>query len=329
MQEAIIAVHTGPGRKPRPKPSTDPGPFRSRSLAPIAWIIAVVFAGVALLVYLWLPDERPIKVRGAAVDQPIPAPPALPPPPKPRPRVEPDTPNDVLGRTKDFKAVFTRYRDSQNAIERGLAGRAHRACFPSFMPPRGQAPSPTYAINALPTQNRAERKAAIEELYARCSSFLTQPLEPAEVVGTAERVTNGDLATAGAAARWAMMRGDRTKADETIEQALRAREPYAIHSLSGLSGLMMNETAKGFSPDVTDAALALVACELGAACGPDSLLALQLCATEGRCEGSARERMLERIGSLDMDAVEKERKRLRALFDSGSANLNSVWRPSR
>ena len=37
----------------------------------------------------------------------------------------------------------------------------------------------------------------------------------------------------------------------------------------------------------------------------------------------------ERIGSLDMDAVNRERMRLRLLFDSGSANVNSVWRSPR
>ena len=70
---------------------------------------------------------------------------------------------------------------------------------------------------------------------------------------------------------------------------------------------MMNASAKGAQPEVTDAALALLACDLGASCGPNSLLSLQLCAAEGRCEGSARERMLERIGPVDMEAVEAER----------------------
>lgn len=276
------------------------------------------------------PDDRPIKVRtGPVADQAIPAPPALPPPPKAPPRVEPDNPNDMLGRARDLKAVYTRFRDSRDPIERGLAGRAHRACFPTFMPPRGQAPSTVHLINALPKEQREVRRASIEELFARCRSFLAQPLDPAEVVGTAERVTNGDLATAGAAARWALMRGDRAKSDELVEQALRSKEPYAIQSLSGLSTLMMNDSARGSKAEVTDAALVLLSCDLGAACGPDSLLALQLCATEGRCEATARERMLERLGPVDMAAVEAERKRLRALFDRGSATITSVWRGGR
>ncbi|MCZ2098383.1 MAG: hypothetical protein LC098_07845 [Burkholderiales bacterium] len=126
-----------------------------------------------------------------------------------------------------------------------------------------------------------------------------------------------------------MIRGDRATADTTVEQALRSREPYAIQSLSGLSVLMMNASAKGAQPEITDAALALLSCDLGASCGPNSLLSLQLCAAEGRCEGSARERMLERIGPVDMEAVEGERKRLRALFDTGNANITTVWRYPR
>ncbi len=267
---------------------------------------------------------------GAGSDQPIPPPPALAPPPRiPAPRVEPDTPNDMIGRARDYKAVFQRYRDSRDPIERALAGRAHRACFPAFMPPQGQAPSTAPVINALPKEHREERRAAVEELFARCRSFLTGGIDPAEVVATAERVSNGDLAPPGMAARWAMMRGDRGKADEIIDNALRSREPYAVQSLSGMSALMMTDAARGFNADITDAALALLACDLGAACGQDSLLALQLCAAEGRCQGSARERMIERIGNVDMEAVDRERARLRELFDKGQANINTVWRTPR
>jgi hypothetical protein len=290
-----------------------------------------VFAVVALLVYLAAPDYRPVKVRGdAASDAPIPPPPAIAPPPKPASvRVEPDNLNDPLGRARDFKAVYLRYRDSQDPIERALAGRAHRACFPAFLPPKGQPPSPAYAINALPKAQHDARKAAIEDLFARCRSFLVQPLDAADIVATSERVTNGDLASAGMAARWAMIRGDRTKAESTVDQALRSREPYAIQSLSGLSVMMMSNATGGSPPEVTDAALALLACDLGASCGPDSLLSLQLCAAEARCSGSARERMLERIGPVDMEAVERERKRIRALIDRGNANITTVWRSPR
>jgi hypothetical protein len=280
-------------------------------------------------VYVTAPDHRPVKVRSDGAAGAIPPPPAqplaLPPPPR-MATVERDNANDVLGTARDFKAIFQRYRDSQDPNERALAGRAHRACFPTFLPPQGKAPSPVYAINVLPEQHREARKAAIEELYARCRSFLGTPLDTADIVATAERVTNGDLASAGASARWAMVRGDRAKADTTVEQALRSREPYAIQSLSGLSVLLMSDASRGGSPDVLDAALALVSCDLGVSCGPNSLIALQLCAAEARCQGSARDRMLERIGPVDMEAVERERKRLRQLIDSGNANITSVWR---
>lgn len=292
-------------------------------------MIGAVFVGAALLVYFAAPDYRPVQVRGEPVaDAPIPPPPAAP-PPKPVPRVEPENPADVLGTARDFKAIFDRYRDSTNPIERGLAGRAHRACFPTFLPPQGKAPSPIYAINALSSHEHDARKAALEALFARCRAFLVPPLDAAAVVATAERVTNGDLAPAGGAARWAMIRGDRAAAEALVEQALRSREPYALQSLSGLSVLLMDQNAKGAPPEVTDAALALVSCDLGLSCGNDSLLALQLCAAEGRCQGSARERMLARLGPVDHDAVEQERRRLRTLLETGNANVSSVWRQPR
>jgi hypothetical protein len=330
--EATIAAPTGRAGKPRP--STDPGPFRSRSLAPIGWIIATVLIGTAVLLYVTAPDERPVKVRtdggaGAAIPPP-------PPPPKVAPTigrapvVEPETPNDPLGRASDLKAVYMRYRESRDPIERAIAGRAHRVCFPAFLPPQGQLPSTTYLINALPDVFREERRAAIEALFARCRAFLVPPLDAAEIVGASERTVNGDLATPGAASRWALMRGDRAGAEASVQRALASRDPYAIHSLSGLSTLWMNQGTRGAAdPDVTDAALALLACDFGAACGQDSVLALQLCASEGRCQGSARERMVARIGALDAEAVERERQRLRGLIGSGGATIATVWQANR
>jgi hypothetical protein len=327
-----IDIETRPRRARKAPPPTDPGPFRSRSLAPIGWIVVAVLAGAGLLLYLTSPGERPRPAVQAAADAPIPPPP--PPPPRPVPSKalpppEPDTPNDVLGHAADYKAVYLRYRDSRDPIERALAGRAHRACFPAFLPPAGQAPSPAHRLRALPDKYRAERSAAIEALFKRCRSFLTQPLDAAEIVGTAERVVNGDLASPGAAARWGLMRGDRAGAEAAIQRAFTSKEPYAIQSLSGLSMLMMNPKAGGADSAITDAALALLACDLGAACGADALLALELCAGEGRCEGSARERMLARIGTLDPEAVQRERERLRTLLDRGSATIATVWQGPR
>ena len=309
---------------------TDPGPFRSRSLAPIAWIVGAVFAGIALLVYWFAPGERPPPAPVAVeAERPIPPPP--PPAAKPgRGRVAaPDGPNDKLGHAADFKAVYMQYRDSRDPIERALAGRAFRACFPAFLPPHGQLPSPAHVLKALPAEHRDERKDAVQALFDRCRSFLVPPLDAADIVGTAERTVNGDLATPGVSARWSLIRGDRAAAEAMVQRALASKEPYALQSLSGVSILLMNENSGGLDAGATDAALALLACDLGAACGPDSLLALQLCASEGWCEGTARERMLARIGTVDPQEIEKERARLRALFDKGAATVSSVWRGGR
>lgn len=309
-------------------PSTDPGPFRSRSLAPIAWAVGLVLTGALLLAYFAAPDYRPVKV----VERPGSEVPIPPPPPAPTALaaatptfVEPETPNDPLGLAGDLKAVYMRYKDSRDPIERAIAGRAHRACFPMFLPPLGLGPSPEHALNAMPAAQRAARRPAVEALFKRCASFLTQPINAAEIVGTAERVTNGDLATPGALVRWATIRGDRRGAERMLALALASKNPYAIESLSGLSAVLQEETNGAAAPETTDAALALLACDLGAACGHDSLIALQLCATEGRCRGSARERMLERVGPVDLRAVDEERARLRKLLEGGAAAADKVW----
>jgi len=39
--------------------------------------------------------------------------------------------------------------------------------------------------------------------------------------------------------------------------------------------------------------------------------------------------MLERIGPVDMEAVGRETRRLRALIDSGNANITTVFRYAR
>jgi hypothetical protein len=327
--EVDIAAHAGGGKKKRP--TMDPGPFRSGSLAPIAWIIGAVLAGAALLVYLFAPDDRPSLATSAVqVERPIPPPPP-PPPPKlvRRAAAGPDGPNDRLGHARDFKAIYMRYRESQNPIERALAGRAYRACFPAFLPPHGQSPSPAHVLNALPAEHRDERRAAVEAMFERCKSFLVPPLDMAEIVRTAERTVNGDLATPGASARWSMIRGDRAAAEAMVQRALVSKEPYAVQSLSGLSLLLANEGSGGVDVRATDAALAVLACDLGAACGEDSLLALQLCASEGWCEGTARERMIARVGAADPKAVERERARLLSLFNTNRATISSVWRGAR
>jgi hypothetical protein len=326
--ETDIAAQAGSGTKKRP--SMDPGPFRSGSLAPIAWIIGAVLAGAALLVYLFAPDDRPPPAAPVAeAEKPIPPPP--PPPPKQARRVAaaPDGPNDQLGHARDFKTIYMRYRDSQNPIERALAGRAYRACFPAFLPPRGQEPSPVHVLNALPAEHRDERRAAVEAMFERCKSFLVPPLDMAQIVSTAERTVNGDLATPGASARWSMIRGDRAAAEAMVQQALNSKDPYAVQSLSGLSLLLANESSGGVDVRATDAALAVLACDLGAACGENSLLALQLCASEGWCEGTARERMVARVGAEDPKAVERERARLLSLLNTKRATISLVWRGGR
>ena len=235
----------------------------------------------------------------------------------------------MLGHARDLKSVFVKYRDSRDPIERALAGRAIRACFPLFTPPPDQPPSVARVLNALPVEYRPARGPAVEALFQRCQSFFVQPIDIAEIVRNAQRATNGDLATPGAAARWSLTRGDRAAAEAIATQALASRDAYALQSLAGLSLLFMNEQSAGKEPATIDAALALLTCDFGAACGADSLLALELCANEGRCIGTARDRMLARVGARDDSAVEREHARLRMLLDNGAATVETVWRSGR
>jgi hypothetical protein len=318
------AVGTKP-RQRKQRPSTDPGPFRSRSLAPIGWIVAAVVAGAGVLLYVVAPEERPERAPPpVAAEQPIPPPPA--PPPKPKP--VPDGPNDVLGRAPDLKAVYSRFRDSRDPIERALAGRALRACFPLFMPPLNQAPTVNHVLRTLPAEHRATRQPAIEVLHQRCRAFFVQPMDLADIIANTQRATNSDLATPGALARWWLMRGDRAKAEAIVTQALASAEPYALQSLAGLSALMIKPPSAA-NPAATDGALALLACHYGAACAADSLLALELCATEGRCSGTARERMVARLGAADAVAIEAEVERIKLLIDRNDATVGTVWRGTR
>lgn len=321
VREHVVA--TRPQQR-KQRPATDPGPFRSRSLAPIGWIIAAVVAGAGLLVYFVAPEERPERAPPPVVaEQPIPPPPA----PPPRPKPVPDGPNDVLGRAPDLRAVYVRFRDSRDPIERALAGRALRACFPLFMPPLNQAPTVNHVLRTLPADYRVVRQPAIEVLHSRCRAFFVQPMDLADIVTNTQRATNGDLATPGALARWSLMRGDRAKAETIVTQALVSAEPYALQSLAGLSALFVKPGAA--NPAATDAALALLACYYGAACAADSLLALELCANEGRCSGTARERMVARLNATDAAAIEGEVERIRQLIDRNDATVGTVWRGGR
>lgn len=321
-ESAIVA----PAKRKKAPVRTDPGPFRSRSLAPIGWIVAAVLAAAGLLAYVFAPEEHSEPPPpAAAVEQPIPPPP--PPPPKPKP--PPDGPNDMLGRATDLKSIFVKYRDSRSPVERALAGRAMRACFPLFTPPLGQPPSVAHVLSTLPAEFRAARRPAIEALFERCRAFFVQPMDLVEIVRSTQRAANGDLATPGALARWSLTRGDRASAEATVTQALASKDPYALQSLVGLSLLFMNQQSGAKEPAAIDAALALLTCDLGAACGGDSLLALELCANEGRCTGTARERMVARAGATSPEAIEREHARLRLLLDNGAATVDTVWRDGR
>ncbi len=78
-----------------------------------------------------------------------------------------------------------------------------------------------------------------------------------------------------------------------------SRDPYEWRALSGIVS-RWNRSAGHPAEDVAlDAAVAVVGCDFGAECGPQSLLALQACAFNAACESE----LVERTLSQDPDAI--------------------------
>jgi hypothetical protein len=104
----------------------------------------------------------------------------------------------------------------------------------------------------------------------------------------------GDVASAVLAA------GNVAQAMSAARSIIESGDPYAIKSLNGFMFHVFDRKnlAKPdivVRPDIRSLAFSVAACQLGLACGPLSLQALQMCATVGQCNGDVVERLL---GSL-------------------------------
>src|SRR5439155_1971389 len=118
-------------------------------------------------------------------------------------------------------------------------------------------------------------------------------------------------APAGAAVLQTVALGERDEALAHADRVLASGDAAAVASLSGLArrwleardGAPSREAAA--AADATDAALAVIDCDLGVDCGAASLQALQLCAAQGLCEGDGIDRRFARFGApLDYAAVD-------------------------
>jgi hypothetical protein len=224
-----------------------------------------------------------------------------------------------------LKLVFDTRLDAAEPRERRIAARALGACVPAFMPGADQSPSPEPMIAALPADHRAEREAAYWALFARCQGFAGAGR--ASLVTWQERLRgDSDAQDPGIRAQEDLLAGRYERMDAMVAQALDPRDPAAIASLSGLAsklGAMRDPDASDAGlaqrARAVDAALPLVACDLGLDCGINSLPSLEICAAQGACTGDYASRLASTPGALRDDAlaVQQQRARLLGLVRSG------------
>jgi hypothetical protein len=232
---------------------------------------------------------------------------------------------DPVGSAPDLNRVFEDYIGSGDPRRRRTAVRAFEACVPAFLPGAEQAPSPEPLIEALPPGHRTEREAAYRSLFARCHRLLAGGRASLDdTLQTLQRDPQNEAP--GLRAQEALLAGRFDRVEPLVAEALSISDPAAVASLSGIAARI----ARSRQPDSADAAmlqraheidaaLPWVACDLGLDCSAQSMWALQLCATEGLCEGDVSARLMARIspGTVDSGAVQQQRLRLLGLIRSG------------
>ena len=234
---------------------------------------------------------------------------------------------DEVGSAHDLKRVFDAHIESTDLRLRQIAVRAFAACAPTFLPRPGETPSPDALIGALPQAMRAEREAAYRSLYARCASLLGMGRE--KLNGLQRGVMTSDSSReVGARAQSDLAAGNDDVANQRVSQALASGDPATIASLAGVaeawarrSSATPTDPRRLAAARDMDAALPWVACDLGMACGNDSLLALLACAIQGQCSGDVPQRLTGAGPSdpADRRAIQAQRERLLKLLNDGRA----------
>jgi hypothetical protein len=238
------------------------------------------------------------------------------------------TPADAIGGAPDLRRIYDQFASSADAGQRRIAARAFAACVPAFLPGAGQPASVESLVQALPAAQRGEREAAYRALYGRCSRFLDQGR--ADLTATYQSLQRDAAAREpGTRATQALLDGRAEQVDRFIAEATASGgDPAAIQSLSGLAQRLAGERDPGRSDGAlmqtaraVDMALPAVACDMGLDCSANSLWSLQLCATEGHCQGD----LLARLAARSTDdppapaLVQQQRQRLLDLLRSGRA----------
>ena len=235
---------------------------------------------------------------------------------------------DPLAESSDLLQIFQHYRDSDDPRLKAAARRAFSACTPTFLPRSGETPSPEPLIAALPPTQRVAREEALRALYARCQSFMGLG-RGVLLTLRGDLAADGGLLEAGQHINDQLAAGNVEEASRWATETLRGSDAASIASIAGPLGLLLEKllSARAVADTAADriaagdvtAALPLLACDLGMDCSNRSLAALQLCASEGRCEGDAEARFLARAG-VDFDrlaAVQAQRRRLLDLYRQG------------
>jgi hypothetical protein len=233
---------------------------------------------------------------------------------------------DPVGGAADLKRVFDEFIASGEPRERRIAQRAFAACVPAFLPAASETPSPEPLIRALPAGQRTQREAAYWGLFARCRGFLGDGRDALERTQQ-QLLRDLEAAEPGLRAREDLLAGNSARIDALVSQGLSAADPAAVAALSGSAiRLARQRDPDGADANLArrasaiDAALPLVACDLGLDCSATSLAALQLCAVQAACSGDLPSRWAQQDG-IDLGAPEirQERARLLALVRGGRA----------
>lgn len=246
---------------------------------------------------------------------------------RPAPSGWPTGSTDTVGAAADLKRVFDAFAGSADPRQRRSAARAFNACLPAFLPGDGQTASPENMIASLPAEQHAQREAAYRELFARCHRLLSQTRGSLDhTLHDLERdATN---ASPGIRAQERVLAGETADLEKLVAEALASGDANDVADLAGISGkLAQADATLQISPAAlqhaleTDAALALVSCDLGRDCGAQSLWALQLCAAEGLCEGDMESRLVLRntLSGIDAGAVARRRLQLLDAIRAGTA----------
>ena len=310
------------------------------------FIAALVLAGAGFVIWLaWRAVNLPLSPPALlpALDPWVVTPRTPSPPPNPvnavpdpRSAATPLEAADPLGSAPDLKRVFDEYITRADPRQRRVAVRALDACVPAFRPGAGQSASADPLIRALPAGQPSAREDAYRTLFARCHRLLA---EGRAALDETRQTLQGDPQNQppGQRAQEAALIGQPDRVEALVGEALNRADPAALASLAGLAARIAPQRQRdAVDPGALqrareiDLALSLVACDLGLDCSSQSLGALQMCATEGLCEGDATARLMARAapGSVDAAAVQQQRMRLLGLLQSGRPlGLNDLLAP--